>query len=98
MNKLDLLHLVLNKMSSSIITEPLEMHMILLARGLLNLYAREDLPDWIVILANGNEEELESVRDVAVADIISEYDFDTASLLAASYELFKVMSKDGLKW
>ena len=45
---------------------------IVAARMLLAAYPRNELPDWIEILANGNPDMLDSVIEAALADIHAE--------------------------
>jgi hypothetical protein len=42
------------------------------AQTFILLYPREELPDWVEILANGNPEMLQSVIAIAQADIRAE--------------------------
>ncbi len=43
-----------------------------IARLMVDAFGREDLPDWVEILANGNPDLIESVCDVALDDIRAE--------------------------
>lgn len=60
---------ILNDMESSIMKDEENVLLIPTARILYNICEREDLPDWIEILAMGNSEYMDKLLDIAREDI-----------------------------
>lgn len=67
-----LLSNILAGLKFSLVTDPKDPNLIGLARMVMNLFPRKDLPDWVSILANGNPESLPAVIETALAEIAAE--------------------------
>jgi hypothetical protein len=64
------LTLTLECLKRRMLSDPPSIVLIELAQNLINNYPREELPDWIEILANGNPDNILAVVEIARSDCI----------------------------
>lgn len=65
---------IIEKFAARLINEPPSVSFLAIARVIMALWPRSDLPDWIEILANGNDEYFEDVIEIALDDMEGDND------------------------
>lgn len=65
---------IIEKFAARLINEPPSVSFLAIARVIMALWPRSDLPDWIEILANGSDEYFEDVIEIALDDMEGDND------------------------
>ncbi len=65
---------IIEKFAARLINEPPSVSFLAIARVLMALFPRSELPDWVEILANGNDDYYEDVIEIAIDDMEGDND------------------------
>lgn len=65
---------IIARLAERIKTDPPSVSFLAIARVLMALFPRSELPDWVEILANGNDEYFEDVIEIALDDMEGDND------------------------